>query len=160
MNQIIATIAGTLVAATLLGSAGCRGPVRTFESVAGEYVAVERDHQPLPHTIQLQIDGRNCTSTLIRLVMTLHEDGTWQEESEEREQCPGAPPRTLQPDSSRDAYHLRGPRGDTLMLGTDDVEGYPAPWGVFDGDELRLVMAQPRHGDTTYFRYVRQGRRD
>jgi hypothetical protein len=160
VNQLIATTAGTLVAAILLGSAACRGPVRTFATVAGEYVLVERDGQPLPHTIREEIDGQSCTSTVVRLVMTLHEDGTWQQESEEREQCPGAPPRTLHTPPVSYTYHLRGPLGDTLMLGTDEVEGYPAPKGVFDGDEIRLVMAHPYHSDTTYFRYVRQQRRD
>lgn len=161
VNQIIATIAGALAAATLLGSAGCREPVRTLHSVAGEYVVVERDGQPLPHTLPLEVDGQRCASTLIRLVMTLREDGTWNDEVEERRQCPGAPPRTLLhrvPDS--DTFQLRGPRGDTLMLGTHEVEGYPRAWGVFKGDELRLVLTHPYHRDTTYYRYVRQRRRD
>jgi hypothetical protein len=161
MNGILRVLA---VAAVLSAMLGCdRAPrVRTFATVAGDYVVVERNGQPLPHTLPWEVEGRACTSTLIRMVMTLRDDGTWLEDVDSRVKCPGEPSRPEPMERGDPApYTLRGPRGDTLDLlppaiGISDY--YLA--GVLDGDELHLVMIDRPRADTIRMRYVRQPRRD
>lgn len=160
MNGIVRVLAA---AAVLSAALGCEGAprVRTFATVAGDYVVVERDGMPLPHTMPSEVEGRACTSTLIRMVMTLRDDGTWFEDVDSRVKCPGEPSRAeaLGSDGDPARYTLRGARGDTLdLLPVNDPDYYLK--GVFDGDELRLVMIYGPRADTTRFRYVRQPRRD
>lgn len=159
MNGIVRVLGTAAVCGVVLGC-DAAPRVRTFATVAGDYVVVERDGQPLPHTIPSDMHGRACTSTLVRMVMTLRDDGTWLEDVDSRVTCPGQPtrPAPMKP-ADPSPYTLRGPRGDTLDLypqGSADL----SLQGAFDGDELRLVMIYNPRADTTRFRYVPQPRRD
>lgn len=142
----------------MLALAGCGGGeprVRTNGTVAGEYVLVERQGQPLPHTMHVPDgNGRPCTLTLVRLVLTLHADGAWREVGDGSSQCQGdtAPRRDVLDYAGE--YHLRGPAGDTVVL-RDTLYGEAEQTGVFVRDELRLVIPQPPR-DTLRYRYVRQ----
>ncbi|WP_420128662.1 hypothetical protein [Longimicrobium sp.] len=151
-------------AALLLFCTSCGGAeprVRTHGTVAGEYVLVERDGEPLPHTISTVSGGYRCTATLIRLVMTLRADGTWFEDGQNRRGCtPVMVERMETEDTSRifhgtGRYELRGPRGDTLVM-TDSALPHQPQTGVFTGDELRMILPLAPPLDTVRYLYVRQ----
>ena len=158
------TFGRSLTAAALLAAVlGCGGGeprVRTRGSVAGEYVLVERDGKPLPHPLRvLDGTGRPCTTVLVRLVLALHDDGSWVQEGEGRSHCPGEPSPRRDPIEDAGAYDLLGPAGDSVVL-RDTLRPNPEEKGVFVRDELRTVMPQPPPHDTLRFRYVRQPRRE
>lgn len=137
-------------------------PVLRREAVGGTgwVQAGAGDRADRHATIPADKHGRACTSTLVRMVMTLRDDGTWLEHVDARVTCPGQPtrPAPMKP-ADPSPYTLRGPRGDTLDLypqGSADL----SLQGALDGDELRLVMIYNPRADTTRFRYVRQPRPD
>jgi hypothetical protein len=158
MSRSVRTLS---VAGVLCWCAGCgkESPPRvlTAGTVAGEYVMVERQGSPLPHTMRFSREGRTCELTLIRDVLTLGAGGEWREESEGRISCEGETPRVPEVFRTAGRYDLRGPRGDTLVL-TDTV--HPAnerQQGVFRGDELRLkATGEEMAAPVLRFRYVRQ----
>jgi hypothetical protein len=160
----VRTSARFLMTAVVLGAVlGCGGGeprVRTRGSVAGEYVMVEREGKPLPHTMRVPAgDGRPCTVTLVRLVLALHDDGSWVQEGEGSSHCAGEASPRRDPIFDAGEYSLLGPRGDTLVL-RDTLHLNPEEKGVFVRDGLRTVMPQPPPYNTLRFRYVRQPRRD
>lgn len=146
---------------TLCAACGGGEPrVRTRVNVSGDYVLVARDGNRLPHTLRvLDGNGRPCTTTLVRLVLTLHPDGSWVQEGGGNSQCPGEAAPRQDPINEAGEYHLRGPRGDTILL-RDTIHPLPEMNGVFRGDELHTVMVFPPPQDTARFRYVRQPTRD
>jgi hypothetical protein len=155
------------LAALLVLCAGCGGAEpRTNGTVAGEYVLVERDGERLPHTMTVPFQGRQCSTTLIRLVMTLRADGTWFEDGQGRNDCPmitaeGAEiPDTSDIFHSAGSYELRGLRGDSLVMIDSIVPDTPPQTGVFVRDELRMILPLAPPLDTVHFRYVRQRARE
>jgi hypothetical protein len=136
--------------------------VRTNGTVAGEYVLLERNGKRLPHTLAVPSGGQRCTTTLIRLVMTLRADGTWSEDGQGHNDCPIKTPEGAEiPDTSRifhsaGRYELRGLRGDSLVMIDTMMPHLPPQTGVFVRDELRMILPLAPPDDTLHFRYVRQ----
>ena len=149
------------VAGVLCACAGCgrESPPRvlTAESVAGEYVMLERQGRPLPHTVRFSRAGRACELTLVRSVLTLDAGGEWREESEGRLSCEGEKPGASEIFRTAGRYDLRGSRGDTLVL-ADTLHPVNEPQqGVFRGDELRLEAIGREVGVPVFrYRYVRR----
>ena len=144
--------------AAFLACGACDGEprVHTAATVAGDWAMTEREGKPLPHTMRYPLLDRNCTSVLIRNVLTLRADGTYAQVSEARAWCDGdARPDTSSVVSGDGRWELRGPRGDTINLVDDETGELERQKGVFSGNEMRLersVFSPPR---TVRYRYVR-----
>ena len=116
---------------------GCADGVQTPVNVAGEYVTVRANGEPLPMTI------RDSTSAIemVRYVITLREDGTFSTIADGRITVPGD---KTQPDQiSQDGrFELRGPKGDSILLITRHQAGDPHR-GVLKGERMTLEIAKP-----------------
>jgi hypothetical protein len=113
--------------AAFLACGACDGEprVHTAATVAGDWAMTEREGKPLPHTMRYPLLDRNCTSVLIRNVLTLRADGTYAQVSEARAWCDGdARPDTSSVVSGDGRWELRGPRGDTINLVDDETASW------------------------------------
>lgn len=112
--------------AALLVLGGCeRAPVRTPANLAGEWVQLDVNGNPLPARREDRYQGRMCVTEVIRSVMALHADGTFTNTGESSRWCgmEGEPvvPR-LEPFTITGTYTLHGPRGDTIRITTPGME--------------------------------------
>ena len=125
----------TLVFIALL--VGCDDEVRTHANVAGEYVTVRANGEPLPMTI------RDSTSAIemVRYVVTLREDGTFSTIADGRVTVPGG---KREPDqiSEEGRFELRGPKGDSILLNSRQKAGDPRR-GVIKGERMTVEIAKP-----------------
>ena len=137
----------------------CDGPCpMTASDVSGVYVLVEQNGHPLPSTTHYpdrQTPGRRCTAIIEGGTLTLREDGTFEERDVGRNWCNDMPtPTRSTADSLHGHFALHGPRGDSIAMGSTQLDPPAESEGVIIGSELRLVTtSEPAR---ISFRYLRQ----
>lgn len=135
---------------TTRGEPPCAEPCRTRDEVAGDYVLVEMDGRPLPHTsrfVDPAYPSRHCTSVVDEGGVTLLADGTFRERNKGRIWCD---------DMRRGRFNLYGPSGDSIAMGITAIDPPIRLIGALAGDELRVVDVSEVETPKSAFRYVRR----
>jgi hypothetical protein len=159
-----ATPAVLIACTALLALAGCTPDRRTPRNVAGTWVQVELNGQPLPARFETQIREQVCVSEMVRNEMRLNEDGSYATSGEVRSGCgPAAESVALKssPITDLGSYRLEGEKGDTIRMETPalaamNASSRPVVVGVFKGSELVITLTDPVTGATQTARHVKE----
>jgi hypothetical protein len=156
-----APLAAPAAADTMSGIPPCRETsCRTPDSVAGDYVLIEMDGKPLPHTRHFAADdepGRRCTSIVEDETIRLGADGRFEQSGSGRIWCDDMrPPAASSRSTLTGGYALYGPGGDSIAMGITAIDPPARLQGVLDADELRVADISDWSSASRTFRYARR----
>jgi hypothetical protein len=138
-----------------LSCASSGGGSSDDEGFAGTYLLERRDGHALPHAMPYARDGHDCRSVLLRDVLVLHPDSTFEETVVSKHWCDPQPEPGPEQAGSVGRVRFRGVRGDTIeLVDTVQVLNFTQVGALADST-LHLVANGPGFARPIHYDYRR-----